>query len=245
MATRTDTTPRPASTIRAATSCLLEANDDLNRGLSLVEALRLSIEGMGADRDEKAGLLELLETGRDRLLTGRDAVETVRDELNAIADAERLGPPLEQRADESDLAWWARMNDGRSPEERELMKAILQGVVAGVRAPRETERGLDLMGEQNRSGLLMTYRTWLQMELRHLDAELFPDRDLAREMEGVIAGNRGLSYHLGEAPASARAALVLGAVGCAWGDGMDGLARYDRGAPVRKAIEEAAHADRS
>lgn len=78
MTTNTPTTPRPASAIGAAATCLIEATDELNRGDALVGAMRLAVDALGADREDKAALAEI--------------VDTVRDELATIAESERALP---------------------------------------------------------------------------------------------------------------------------------------------------------
>lgn len=71
--------------------------------------------------------------------------------------------------------------------------------------------------------LLVAYADWLLMERRRLLMEIYPDPVIRRAAQHYCLGSAAANtFHIsfagegGSAPASTRAAAVLGAVGCDW-----------------------------
>jgi hypothetical protein len=84
MAEHTDTAPPAgahAETCRAHASRLLDALDEMNRGLNLLRALEMAVESL--DGTERAGLAELAYVLRRTVRWGLDRVDEVRLALAA------------------------------------------------------------------------------------------------------------------------------------------------------------------
>lgn len=64
---------------RAYEGSLLDAIDELNRGLDLMVALRMAVENL--DGPERNGLAELVGAAQSVVLAGRDRVDALRSEL--------------------------------------------------------------------------------------------------------------------------------------------------------------------